>query len=694
MYPYLWGVRVGGGSAGSVVAARLAKSGKNSVLLIEAGPDCSSRLLNIPVLSPLLLGSKLDWSYKTQPQFDACLGLDNNASVWPRGKVLGGSSRINNIVYMRGHSRDFDSWGDSSWSHQEVHNYFPHRTTNGNVSESDLLRGFLPVNELPWTTALSGAMLRAGEQLGYTMADLNAVLLSDKYEAYGVQYRRFGHVGRVRARKAVILCAGTVGSSKILMLSGMGPKHHLQSLKIPLIQDLPVGQNLQDHVTTGLDIVILNQTLPLNVANIASLSSAFDYLFYGTGPWTSPGCEAVAVVHSDLSDPQTDPPDLQLMAIPSGASSDDGAHLYTTVGITDKVWQGYFSTLSGKQVASFLPVLLHPKSKGEILLRDGDPNSLPLINPRYLTHQRDVDTLYRVILNRLSDVARLDRLQESNTCPASRRKKRVPSPAARSIRALRYCSRRNSFLPLLCFSYLPSPSILPPLWELYFVYIHLRRERKVTYYPTFLGIRGILLIKKIISTPAMQSLGASLNPNIMPGCEQFLFDSGDYWKCYIRHLTLTAYHPVGTCKMGPISDPSSVVDFDLRVHNSHHLYVIDASIMPSLPSGNINAAVVMIAEKGVEIVERYWAHQAMVCHKREVFLPSKVSLKSSSTLAQVAPPTLSTAWTTPQSMFSEPYVTISPLYSAPMRTPLSIGSLGGHYHSRFPAPMGSSLFSY
>nr|CAD7405076.1 unnamed protein product [Timema cristinae] len=312
------------------------------------------------------------------------------------------------------------------------------------------------------------------------------VLLSDKYEAYGVQYRRFGHVGRVRARKAVILCAGTVGSSKILMLSGMGPKHHLQSLKIPLIQDLPVGQNLQDHVTTGLDIVILNQTLPLNVANIASLSSAFDYLFYGTGPWTSPGCEAVAVVHSDLSDPQTDPPDLQLMAIPSGASSDDGAHLYTTVGITDKVWQGYFSTLSGQQVASFLPVLLHPKSKGEILLRDGDPNSLPLINPRYLTHQRDVDTLYRAIevcdiitvtsytkyqwvnthqprgplsedhhttkktLSLTSALrsnteqterrARLDRLQESNTCPASRRKKRVPSPAARSIRALRYCS--------------------------------------------------------------------------------------------------------------------------------------------------------------------------------------------------------------------------------------------------------------
>nr|CAD7258096.1 unnamed protein product [Timema shepardi] len=560
---------VGGGSAGSVVAARLAKSGKNSVLLIEAGPDCSSRLLNIPVFSPLLLGSKLDWSYKTQPQFDACLGLDNNASLWPRGKVLGGSSRINNIVYMRGHSRDYDSWGDSSWSHQEVHNYFPHRTTNGNVSESELLRGFLPVNELPWTTDLSGAMLRAGEQLGYTMADLNAVLLSDKYEAYGVQYRRFGHVGRVRARKAVILCAGTVGSSKILMLSGMGPKHHLQSLKIPLIQDLPVGQNLQDHVTTGLDLVILNQTLPLNVANIASLSSALDYLFYGTGPWTSPGCEAVAVVHSDLSDPETDPPDLQLMAIPSGASSDDGAHLYTTVGITDKVWQGYFAALSGQQVASFLPVLLHPKSKGEILLRDGDPNSLPLINPRYLTHQRDVDTLYR----------------------------------------------------------------------------------------------GILLIKKIISTPAMQSLGASLNPNIMPGCEQYLFDSEDYWKCYIRHLTLTAYHPVGTCKMGPKSDPSSVVDFDLRVHNSHHLYVIDASIMPSLPSGNINAAVVMIAEKGVEIVERYWAHQAMVCHKREVFLPSKVSLKA-------MPPILSTAWTAPQSMFSEPSVTISPLYSAPMGSSL------------------------
>ncbi|XP_023702407.1 glucose dehydrogenase [FAD, quinone] isoform X2 [Cryptotermes secundus] len=219
-----------------------------------------------------------------------------------------------------------------------------------------------------------------------------------------------------------------------------------------------------------------------------------------TGPWTFPGCEAVAVVHTNLSNHEVDPPDLQLMVLPTGISVDGCVHLRKALGISDT------------PVVSLMPVLLHPKSVGEVLLRSSNPEDPPLIQPNYLTHPQDVETLYH----------------------------------------------------------------------------------------------GIELVKKLLRTKPMLELGARLNDKPLPGCESFPFDSKGYWECYIRHLTLTSYHPAGTCRMGPTCDLEAVVNPNLMVHNTHRLFVIDASVMPSLPSANIHAAVMMIAEKGAELVQMHW----------------------------------------------------------------------------------------
>ncbi|XP_063240454.1 uncharacterized GMC-type oxidoreductase Mb1310-like isoform X2 [Bacillus rossius redtenbacheri] len=357
---------VGGGSAGCVLAGRLAASPGTSVLLLEAGPAWSSWLAAVPALTPLLQGSAVDWRYRTVPQRDACLALHNNESAWPRGRLLGGSARLNNLVYLRGHARDYQSWGHPDWSLPRLLPLFRR-----------LERDAVPVGELPWETPLAAAVLAGGRELGHAVVDLNSgrhtgfmrapvnmargrrfsveqallkdgrrrqnlkilthalvdkVLFHGGFEARGVSYLRFGRPHRARARRGVVLCAGTVGSAAVLLRSGVGPRRHLRSLQVPVLHELPVGQSLQDHVTTGLDLVLLNSSLPLGAAALASLPAAWQYLRHGSGPWTSPGCEAVAVLRSGAGG---DAPDLQLMVVPAGASSDGGAHLRHNFHLSD-----------------------------------------------------------------------------------------------------------------------------------------------------------------------------------------------------------------------------------------------------------------------------------------------------------------------------------------------------------------------
>lgn len=290
---------VGAGSAGAVIAARLSEIGNWSVLLLEAGGD-ETEISDVPALAGFLQLSEMDWKYQTKPHAHRayCQAMIGDRCNWPRGKVLGGSSVLNAMVYVRGNKRDYDEWeaqGNLGWSYKDVLPYFTKSEDNRNPY---LVKtgyhgsgGYLTVQESPWRTPLSLAFVKAGEELGYEHRDCNGaeqsgfmlvqttmrrgsrcstskaflrpvrlrenlhiakfahatrVLIDSKTKrTYGVEFVRENKRQIVFAKKEVILSAGAINSPQLLMLSGIGPAAHLAEFKIPVISDLPVGDNLQ-----------------------------------------------------------------------------------------------------------------------------------------------------------------------------------------------------------------------------------------------------------------------------------------------------------------------------------------------------------------------------------------------------------------------------------------------------------------
>lgn len=292
---------VGGGSAGAVIANRLTEDPRVRVLLLEAGPD-ENEITDVPSLSAYLQLSKLDWSYKTIPSKTACLGMINNQCNWPRGKVLGGSSTLNYMIYVRGNKNDFNHWaqlGNPGWDYDSVLPYFLKSEDNRNPylarTPYHATGGYLTVQEAPWHSPLVAAFVEGGTEIGYDNRDINGdkqtgfmiaqgtirrgsrcstgkafvrpIRLRPNFHlalgafvtkininpvekrAYGVEFVRHGRKQHVRARREVILSAGAINSPQLMMLSGIGPRQHLEEKGISVIMDSPgVGQNLQDHV--------------------------------------------------------------------------------------------------------------------------------------------------------------------------------------------------------------------------------------------------------------------------------------------------------------------------------------------------------------------------------------------------------------------------------------------------------------
>ncbi|KAJ8688106.1 hypothetical protein QAD02_023901 [Eretmocerus hayati] len=539
---------VGAGSAGSVLAERLSKAGAK-ILLIEAG-GTPSYFFNIPVIAPILFNSVYDWQYKTVPQEYSCKGLINNQSIWTSGKILGGSSRLNNMIYVQGHHEDYWPW---------FSDYSAPTVSNG---------GLLHVDDQNWHSELSETILQGAAELSHPSCNINTesttgfmkaqvtmkngerwsadrfisqrnsnsklkilinsvvtkVLVNSKV-ARGVEVFRMGRKLTFFARKGVILSAGTVGTPKILMLSGIGPKRYLDELNINTVSDLPVGQNLMDHVITGLDLVVLNTSQALSVSDMINPLSMMNYYLSGSGPWTSAGVDVIGTFRSKFAKNQSSQPDLQIMTIPGGLSKDGGILLRKLLGVTDMIFNEYFAPFTYDNTISIAPVLLHPDSRGEIRLKSSDPFDDMIIDPKYLSKEQDVLTL----------------------------------------------------------------------------------------------LEGIEFVKSLVQTEAMKKIGAQINQNVFPGCETFHFDSVEYWKCYIKHLTLTTYHPVGTCKMG------EVVDTDFKVYGLKNLLVVDASVFPTLPSGNIYAPVVMLAEKAARLITQSFQNsfKRRRCHITDIFKSSR-----------------------------------------------------------------------
>ena len=402
---------VGAGSAGCVLANRLSAKPDVKVLLLEAGGPEVGLYHRAPAAFYKLFKTKADWAFYTEPQAE----MNARELFWPRGKVLGGSSAINAMIYMRGNPRDYDDWHVPGWNYREVLPYFKKLETHFlGPSEYHGNNGPLNVEQRRYTNPLSYAFVEAGVQAGLKRNDdfngaeqegvgllhvtnkngvrhsaagayLKPILsrpnlavltgarvhrvLMEKSRAVGVEYRHQGQVKRAQGSR-VIISGGSVLSPQILMLSGIGPGEHLRQHGISVVQDLPVGQGLWDHLALP---VIYRCKTGVSLDKAENLANLIQFLTRQNGPFVSNVAEAGAFVRVM---PDAPAPDLQYHFGPA---------YFADHGFTRPV--GNYFTLG--------PALIAPESRGFIELKSADPEANPRIQPRYLTERHDLEVLQR-----------------------------------------------------------------------------------------------------------------------------------------------------------------------------------------------------------------------------------------------------------------------------------------------------------
>lgn len=312
-------------------------------------------------------------------------------------------------------------------------------------------------------------------------------ILIDKQSkrAYGVVLTKFGQKIHVIARKEIIVSAGAINSPKLLMLSGIGPRAHLQDMNIRVLKDAPVGHNLMDHMSYwGLNFHV-NDTATIVTKNIFKPTSTIisDYLHHREGPLTcTGGIEAASFLNIDDLSVRTGWANMEL--IQTGISLGSDPLVHRSLGIVGQPYDDYFKPMLNSESFMIVPTLLQPESRGMVLLKSKHPKDSPRIIPNYFS---DPDDMRRMIL----------------------------------------------------------------------------------------GIRESI---KLTETEAMQKLGAKLWDKPVPGCENFIEDSDDYWDCAVRTFADTLYHPAGTCKMGAVNDHTAVVDPRLRVIVANTLCIEDTIV--------------------------------------------------------------------------------------------------------------------
>ncbi|KAA0993059.1 GMC family oxidoreductase [Dyadobacter aurulentus] len=493
---------VGAGAAGSVLANRLSADLMNRVLLIEAGGKDDDPAIKDPGGFVSLWGSALDWELKTMPQE----GLNGRTITLNQGKVLGGSTSLNAMMYVRGNPRNFDQWaemGAEGWAYEDVLAYFKKSENFENgPSHYHATNGELTIRDCPDEIMRSDHFLEGAMQLGYegpdwdyngerqengagllqfhidkdnhrdsgasaflkpiesrsnltilTNARVTKVLIQDQ-KAFGVQFESDHMQWHALSKKEVIISAGALASPKILLLSGIGRASDLEALHIPVVADLPgVGKNLQDHLQLPM---IFRSKIPMPNTTLLTGNTLF----------ISTKGEAQMV-------------DLQINFTPS----------------MPRPLAPMLPDMGGP-ICIFLPILVQAESRGEVTLRSGNPMDAPLVNPNYLTEAADVEVL----------------------------------------------------------------------------------------------VKAIEIVRSLADTPKFLELNGG---EMVPG-------QGADLEQYIRNQCSTLWHPAGTCKMG--RDEMSVVDPELKVHGITGLRVADASIMPTITSGNTVAACFMIGEKAADMI--------------------------------------------------------------------------------------------
>ncbi|XP_025833266.1 glucose dehydrogenase [FAD, quinone]-like isoform X1 [Agrilus planipennis] len=554
---------VGAGTAGSVIANRLTENPNWNVLLLEAGGS-EKFIMDIPILANFLQLSEANWDYKTVPSDNYCLGMENRQCNFPRGKVLGGSSVLNFMIYTRGNRRDYDNWekmGNTGWSFKDVLPYFK-KVENfvvpgyDNDTKYHSQDGYVTVSYPPYRSSIGKAAVEAEMEYGSRYVDYNGatsigvsflqssmkdgvrasasrsylhpiknrnnfhlkksamvskILINPSTMlAYGVEFLlNNGKRYFVNASKEVIVCAGAINSPQLLMLSGIGPKEHLEEVGVPALNDLKVGYNLMDHIAVGGLTFLVNTTDA--DSGLLKPKSFKEYFPNHKGVYTlSGGCETIS--YHDTENP-LDPngyPNIELLYLYGSLSS---TRIFRRIfGIDGDIYYKVYGPIIGGSSFMVFPMLLRPKSRGRITLKDNNYLSKPVIEPNYFSEEEDLDNI----------------------------------------------------------------------------------------------IKGLKILLNITQQPAMQSIKTELYKKSIPNCEANGFGTDDYWKCMARHFTFTIYHQCGTCRMGSEDDDDAVVDPRLRVYGVKGLRVVDASIMPVIPIGHTNAPTFMIAEKGADMIKEDW----------------------------------------------------------------------------------------
>ncbi len=520
-------VIVGAGSAGCVLAHRLTASGRHRVLLIEAGGADRNVWIHIPLgYGKLFTNPKVNWLYSSEPEPE----LNNRRIIQPRGKVLGGSSSINGLLYIRGQPEDYDHWrqlGNAGWSFDDVLPYF--RRAEHQQRGADAFHGVggpLAVSDVSEPHPLCEAFLAAVEQAGLPRNDdfngpaqegagyyqltarngrrwstavgylrparrrhnlavvsnaLTTRILFEGRRAVGVAYRQSDATRVARAEGEVIVAGGAFNSPQLLQLSGLGPAALLQSFGIEVIADMPgVGADLQDHLQVRMQYRCTEAITMNDVINSRrrQLAAGLRYILWRKGLLTIGAGYAGGFFRTD---PSAATPDVQVHFIIYSADA---------VGAALHPFPGFIASVC----------LLRPESRGHVWIKSADPREPPAIQPRYLSAPSDRDVI------------------------------------ARGMKLLR-------------------------------------------------RIMGQKAIRRYIAEERAPGAHCTSEADLI---------------AFARATGTTVFHPTSTCRMG--SDVAAVVDARLRVHGIERLRVVDGSVMPTVVSGNTNAAVVMIAEKGADMI--------------------------------------------------------------------------------------------